>query len=82
MLLRLIEQNIPVNAIHTDFYDDKKYAFEDVDVALQNVKTNLVDLLKQVAPLDREEEFKDLMTMIPFSEYDIKFEDLESLIDG
>ena len=33
--LRLLEQNIPVNAIHTDFYDDKKFAFEDVDVACQ-----------------------------------------------
>ncbi len=82
VLLKLLEQNIPVNSIHTDFYDDKKYAFEDVDIAYQNAKNNLIDLLKQVSPEEREEEFNDLMTMIPFSEYEIKYSDLEGLIDG
>ena len=76
VFLRLLEQNIPVNAIHTDFYDDKKYAFEDIDVALEDVKTNLKELLKEMSPDDRMEGFKDLMTMKPFSEYDLTLDDL------
>lgn len=79
VLLRLLEQNIPVNAIHTDFYDDKKYAFEDVDVALENVKDNLKELLKEMSPDDRREGFAELMTMMPFAEYDLSFEDLGDL---
>lgn len=79
VFLRLLEQNIPVNAIHTDFYDDKKYAFEDVDIALENVKANLKELLKEMQPEDRREGFKDLMTMMPFAEYDLAFEDLGDL---
>ena len=79
VILRLLEQNIPVNAIHTDFYDDKKYAFEDVDVALENVKTNLKELLREISPEDRLEGFKELMTIMPFSEYDLSFEDLGDL---
>jgi hypothetical protein len=79
-LLRLLEQNIPVNAIHTDFYDDKKFAFEDVDVAYQNVLENLRDLLRDVSPEQREDEFTDLMTIMPFAEYDIKFTDLGEFI--
>ena len=79
VFLRLLEQNIPVNAIHTDFYDDKKYAFEDVDVALENVKANLKELLKEISPDDRREGFTELMTMMPFAEYDLSFEDLGDL---
>lgn len=79
VFLRLLEQNIPVNAIHTDFYDDKKYAFEDVDVALENVKSNLKELLTEMKPEDREAGFQDLMTMKPFSEYDLSIEDLGDL---
>ena len=79
VFLRLLEQNIPVNAIHTDFYDDKKYAFEDVDVALENVKSNLRELLEEMNPENRYEGFKDLMTMMPFAEYDLSFEDLGDL---
>lgn len=79
VFLRLLEQNIPVNAIHTDFYDDKKYAFEDVDVALENVKANLKELLKEMNPDDRREGFVELMTMMPFAEYELSFEDLGDL---
>lgn len=79
LFLRLLEQNIPVNAIHTDFYDDKKYAFEDIDVAFQNVKDNMRELLKDVLPEDRETAFQEIMTMMPFAEYDIKYEDLGDL---
>ena len=74
--LRLLEQNIPVNAIHTDFYDDKKYAFEDVDIAYQNVLTNLRVLLAEIDPDERKAEFEELMTIMPFADYDIKYEDL------
>lgn len=74
--LKLVEQNIPVNAIHTDFYDDKKFAFEDVDEAYQNVKTNLIELLTNTPIEKRKECFSELMQMKPFSEYDISFEDL------
>ena len=76
VFLRLLEQNIPVNAIHTDFYDDKKYAFEDVDVALENVKSNLRELLREMRPEDRADGFAELMTMMPFAEYDLSFDDL------
>lgn len=75
--LRLLEQNLPVNAIHTDFYDDRKFAFEDVDVAFQNIMKNLHELLSDIAPEQREDEFNELMSIMPFAEYDIKFEDLE-----
>jgi hypothetical protein len=78
--LRLLEQNIPVNAIHTDFYDDKKFAFEDVDIAYQNVLENLRDLLRDVSPEQREDEFNDLMSIMPFAEYDIKLTDLGEII--
>ena len=74
--LRLLEQNIPVNAIHTDFYDDKKFAFEDVDVAYQNVLSNLRELLSEISPEERNAEFEELMTIMPFADYDIKYEDL------
>ena len=74
--LRLLEQNIPVNSIHTDFYDDRKYAFEDVDIALENVKKNIIELLRDIEKEKREECFQDLMKMKPFSEYDISIEDL------
>ena len=74
--LRLLEQNIPVNAIHTDFYDDKKFAFEDMDIALDNVKKNIRDLLSDVEPNNRREAFLEIMTMMPFSEYDICYDDL------
>ena len=77
--LRLLEQNIPVNAIHTDFYDDRKFAFEDVDIAYHNVLENLRELLRDIEPAQREEEFNDLMLIMPFAEYDIKFEDLGEL---
>ncbi len=76
VFIRLLEQNIPVNAIHTDFYDDKKYAFEDVDVALENVKKNLRDLLVELPVNVRREEFGELMKMKPFSEYTLSYEDL------
>jgi len=79
-LLRVLEQNIPVNAIHTDFYEDKKFAFEDVDVAYKNVMENLCDLLREILPDQREDEFNDLMSIMPFAEYDIKFTDLEDRI--
>lgn len=79
VFLRLLEQNIPVNAIHTDFYDDKKYAFEDIDIALENVKRNLKELLLEMKPEDRQSGFQDLMTMKPFSEYDLSIEDLGDL---
>ena len=79
VFLRLLEQNIPVNAIHTDFYDDKKYAFEDVDIALENVKSNLKELLKEMNPEERREGFSELMKMMPFAEYDLSFEDLGDL---
>ncbi len=74
--LRLLEQNIPVNSIHTDFYDDKKYAFEDIDISLQNVKTNIRELLSEVPKNERKEAFQEIMGMMPFAEYDICFEDL------
>lgn len=80
--IRIIEQNIPVNAIHSDFYDDKKYAFEDVDVSLQNAMANLRSLLKEVKPEYREEEFKELMSLMPFSEFEIRFEDLGDIDNG
>ena len=76
IFLRLLEQNIPVNAIHTDFYDDKKFAFEDMDTAYENIKKNLKDLLSEMKPEDREEGFNELMTMKPFSEYEIMLEEL------
>jgi hypothetical protein len=79
-LLRILEQNIPVNAIHTDFYDDKKFAFEDVDIAYQNVLENLRNLLRDIPPEQREDEFNDLMSIMPFAEYDIKFTDLGEFI--
>ena len=60
--LRLLEQNIPVNAIHTDFYDDKKFAFEDVDIAYQNMLSNLRALLAEISPEERAAEFEELMT--------------------
>jgi hypothetical protein len=34
------------------------------------------DLLCDLAPTERKAEFDDLMNIVPFSEYDIKFEDL------
>ena len=74
--LRLLEQNIPVNAIHTAFYDDKKFAFEDVDIAYQNVLSNLRLLLADIRPDEREAEFEELMTIMPFADYDIKYEEL------
>lgn len=77
--LRLLEQNIPVNAIHTDFYDDKKFAFEDMEVALDNIKKNIRDLLSEVEPEKRREAFLQIMTMMPFAEYDLSFEDLGDL---
>ncbi len=80
--IKLIEQNIPVNAIHSDFYDDKKYAFEDVDVSLQNAMSNLRALLKEVKPEYREEEFKELMSLMPFSEFEISFKDLGDIDNG
>ena len=79
-LLHLLEQNLPVNAIHTDFYDDKKFAFEDVDVAYQNVLENLRDLLRDIAPDEQEAEFNDLMSIMPFAEFDIKFTDLGDIV--
>lgn len=79
-LLRILEQNIPVNAIHTNFYDDKKFAFEDVDLAYQNVLENLRDLLRDVSPELRKDELDDLMSIMPFAEYDIKFTDLGDIV--
>lgn len=79
-LLHLLEQNLPVNAIHTDFYDDKKFAFEDIDVAYQNVLENLRDLLRDIAPDEQEAEFNDLMSIMPFAEFDIKFTDLGDIV--
>ena len=76
VLIRLIEQNIPVNAIHSDFYDDKKYAFEDVDEAFENVKQNIRELLSEISPESRQEAFEEIMTVRPFSEYEITFEEL------
>lgn len=81
-LIRIIEQNLPVNAIHSDFYNDVKYAFEDVDIALQNTMKNLRDLLKDVSPEQRKDEFDELMTIMPFAEYDIKLEDLGEIDHG
>ena len=37
---------------------------------------SLKELLKEVSPDDRMEGFKELMTMKPFSEYDLTLEDL------
>lgn len=79
-LLRLLEQNLPVNAIHTDFHDDRKFAFEDVDIAYQNTVNNLCELLKDVSPEQREEEFNELMQIMPFAEYEINYSDVEDII--
>ena len=80
ILLRLLEQNLPVNAIHTDFHDDRKFAFEDVDIAYQNAVNNLRELLRDVSPEYREDEFNDLMQIMPFAEYDINYSDVEDVI--
>ena len=82
IFIKLIEQTIPVNAIHSDFYDDKKYAFEDVDVSLQNAIFNLKSLLKDVKPEDRKAVFEELMGIMPFSEFDLKFDDLGDIENG
>lgn len=82
IFVRLIEQTIPVNSIHTDFYEDKKYAFEDVDGSLENIIMNLKDLLKEVRIDQRQDEFMELMSMMPFSDYDIKYSDLGEIDNG
>ena len=55
-------------------------AFEDVDIAYQNVLDNLRDLLRDIAPDEREDEFIELMAIMPFAEYDIKFTDLGDIV--
>lgn len=76
VLIRLIEQNIPVNTIHSDFYDDKKYAFEDVDEAFENVKQNIRELLSEIPPDSRQEAFEEIMSVRPFSEYELTLNEL------
>ncbi len=82
ILLRLIEQNIPLNRIHSDFYDDKKFASEDVNKAYENVKENLRMLLRELSPEKRIDEFNELMQMAPFSEYEITYSDLGDIDNG
>ena len=43
---------------------------------------NLRELLREVKPEYREEEFKELMGMMPFSEYEIRYEDLGDIENG
>ena len=43
---------------------------------------NLRALLKEVKPEYREEEFKELMSLMPFSEFEIRFEDLGDIDNG
>lgn len=82
ILLRLIEQNIPLNRIHSDFYDDKKFASEDVNKAYENVKENLRMLLRELSSEKRIDEFNELMQLAPFSEYEITYSDLGDIDNG
>ena len=76
VFLRLLEQNIPINSIFSDFTEDKKFVFEDLDTAYSNIIDNLRELLKEVTPEERKETFDELMEMMPFSESDINSHDL------
>ena len=53
VFLRLLEQNIPINSIFSDFTEDKKFVFEDLDTAYSNIIDNLRELLKEVTPEER-----------------------------
>lgn len=82
VLFRLIEQNIPLNTIHSDFYDDKKFAFEDMHSAYENVIDNLRMLLRDLSPEERMDEFKELMQIAPFSEFEITYDNLGDIDNG
>lgn len=83
VLFRLIEQNIPLNTIHSNFYDDKKFASEDMQSAYENVISNLKMLLRDLNSEDsRIEEFGKLMKIAPFSEYEITYEELGDIDNG
>lgn len=73
--LKLIEQNIPLNSIHSDFHDDKKFANEDCAIAERYVLKNLHELLLTAAEEDRKDVFEMLMKTHPFSEYEISLEE-------
>lgn len=76
IVLKLIEQNIPLNTIHSDFHDDKKFAYEDCKVAEENILTQLSELLSQVPEADKIETFNMLMGMSPFDAYDIAYKEV------
>ena len=46
---------------------------------MENVKDNLRELLIELSPETRRDGFMELMTMMPFAEYDLSFEDLGDL---
>lgn len=82
VLFRLIEQNIPLNTIHSDFYDDKKFVYEDMHSAYENVRSNLRLLLSDLPPEERMDGFKELMQIAPFSEFEITFDNLGDIDNG
>lgn len=76
IVLKLIEQNIPLNTIHSDFHDDKKFAYEDCKVAEHNILIQLSELLAEVEEKDKKETFDMLMGISPFDAYEIAFEEV------
>ncbi len=82
VLFRLIEQNIPLNTIHSDFYDDKKFACEDMRNAYMNVVDNLKMLLRDIKQEERIDAFKELMQIAPFSEFEITYDNLGDIDNG
>lgn len=76
IVLKLIEQNIPLNTIHSDFHDDKKFAYEDSKVAEDNILAQLSELLSEVQEEDKKETFNMLMGISPFDAYEIDYEEV------
>ncbi|MEG0834816.1 MAG: ATP-binding protein [Christensenellaceae bacterium] len=77
IVLKLVEQNIPLNTIHSDFHDDKKFAYDDCEVAENNILQQLKELMAQVEEKDKRETFDMLMTMSPFDAYEILYEEVD-----
>ena len=76
IMLKLIEQNIPFNTIHSDFHEDKRIAYEDVNYARSITLKELQMLVAQADKNDRRKTFDMLMEISPFEDYDFTYEEV------
>lgn len=65
LLLKLIEEHLPINALYTDLANDEKFAYEEEDGLTQDIKEMAELLFENCKSDDEKEKFFDKIKIAP-----------------